>query len=84
MLSAPARAKWTPSQSRALVSAQFSRLKARNPQVKRMRPPTVHNREPSRVGVDADSPTGAAGLYERLGFVIGDSTGVAYRKMLLE
>lgn len=34
------------------------------------------------LNVDADSPTGAAGLYERLGFVINDNTGVSHRKPL--
>jgi ribosomal protein S18 acetylase RimI-like enzyme len=31
--------------------------------------------------VDADSPTGAVGLYERLGFVVKD-TKIAHRKLL--
>lgn len=34
--------------------------------------------------VDADSPTGAVGLYQRLGFMVSDSTAIAYRKMLRE
>jgi mycothiol synthase len=36
------------------------------------------------LNVDADSPTGAVGLYKRLGFVVSDNTGVSHRKVLRE
>jgi mycothiol synthase len=35
------------------------------------------------LGVDADSPTGAVGVYKRLGFVVTDTT-IAHRKVLRE
>jgi ribosomal protein S18 acetylase RimI-like enzyme len=37
--------------------------------------------EQAALGVDAENPTGALRLYERLGFV-RDKTGIGYRKAL--